>query len=92
MSLSLRLHLFDLVLGVAVIPLLLVWPLVRVLVPLAIIARGGAIGILAARLALKLVHQRVGATVDDVVAAIHCGGWDMFKELLLERLLQMMAV
>jgi len=30
--------------------------------------------------------------MDDVVAAIHCGGWDLIKELLLERLLQVMAV
>lgn len=85
----LRLHLLDLVLSMAVIPLLLVWPLVGVF--LAIIARG-AIGILTARLALKLIHQRVGATVDDIVAAIHCSGWDLIKELLLERLLQVMAV
>jgi len=56
-SFFLRLHLLDLVLGVAVIPLLLVWPLVGVF--LAIIARG-AIGILAAGLALKFIcYQRV---------------------------------
>jgi hypothetical protein len=79
----------DLVLGVAVIPLLLVWPLVGVF--LAIIARG-AIRILTAGLALKFIYQRVGATMDDVVAAIHCGGWDLIKELLLERLLQVMTV
>ena len=75
-------------LGVAVVPLLLVRPLVGVF--LTVIARG-AIGILAARLALKLICQCVGAAM-DVVAAVHCTGWDLIIELLLERLLQVMAV
>ena len=85
----LRFHFLDLMLGVAVVPLLLVRPLVGVF--LTVIARG-AIGILAARLALKLICQCVGAAMDDVVAAVHCTGWDLIKELLLERLLQVMAV
>jgi len=76
-------------LGVAVVPLLLVRPLVGVF--LTVIARG-AIGILAARLALKLICQCVGAAMDDVVAAVHSTGWDLIKDLLLELLLQLMAV
>lgn len=76
-------------LGVAVIPLLLVRPLVGVF--LAVITRG-SIGVLAARLALKLICQCVGAAMDEVVAAVHCTTWDLIKELLLESLLQVMAI
>jgi hypothetical protein len=72
----------------AVVPLLLVRPLVGVF--LAVIARG-AIRVLAARLALELICQCVRAAMDDVVAAVH-PSWDLIKELLLERLLQVMAV
>ena len=76
-------------LGVAVVPLLLVRPLVGVF--LTVIARG-AIRVLAARLALELICQCVGAAMDDVAAAVHSTGWDLIKELLLELLLQLMAV
>jgi hypothetical protein len=82
----------DLVLGVAVVSLLLVRPLVGVFLQ-AIVTRG-SVGILAAGLALELIYQRVRAAMDEVVAAIvHCGGGrDLIEELLLERLLQLMAV
>jgi hypothetical protein len=30
--------------------------------------------------------------MDEVVAAVHCTTWDLIKELLLESLLQVMAV
>jgi hypothetical protein len=66
----LRFHLLDLVLGVAVVPLLFVWPLVGVLLP---VIAGGAVRVLTARLALKLISQRVSVAMDHVVTTVQCG-------------------
>jgi hypothetical protein len=80
----LRFHLLDLVLGVAVVPLLFVRPLVGVLLP---IVPGGAVRVLTARLALKLICQRIGVAMHHVIAAVNSSSWDLIEELLLKSLL-----
>jgi hypothetical protein len=90
-----RFHLLDLVLGVAVVPLLAL-PLVRVLVRV----HGVTVHVLAAGPALELVAQRVhGVPTADhavvcVLAALRRRRRDLLIEevVLLKRVLQMLTV